>query len=336
MISQGYAYVAVNAQKVGVDFLQKWDPLRYGTLAHPGDDYSYDVFSQAVAAVRDPAGIIDPMDGLEVERAIGYGQSQSSGRLNNYLVQAQNDAEVLDGMITQAGGDNKSFLDLQIPFIQFDTEDAVDDGEPNSANPDDLYRLWEVVGTSHLGGEVAGNPSALSFATSATGAQISWEQDKQYWEHSHYGEEGPGAGLTCAGDSEMPVRYALNAALDAMNRKLVDDTALPSPPRALFNGDGTITKDEHGNSVGGLRLPPIDVPVATYRPTECGLLGITVPLSPLTLQELYPTHEVYVTQMTDAISAAVAQRIMLQPDADELLRKAQRSAIPLWVPPSVM
>ena len=42
------------------------------------------------------------------------------------------------------------------------------------------------------------------------------------------------------------------------------------------------------------------------------------------------------TAMTDAINQAVADRIMLEVDGAELLAKAQRSAIPLWLPPSVM
>ena len=35
--------------------LKTWDPQRYGPLLHPGDDFSYDIFSQAIEALRDPA-----------------------------------------------------------------------------------------------------------------------------------------------------------------------------------------------------------------------------------------------------------------------------------------
>ena len=34
--------------------LKQWDPERYGDLVHPGDQYSYDIYSQAAQAVRRP------------------------------------------------------------------------------------------------------------------------------------------------------------------------------------------------------------------------------------------------------------------------------------------
>ena len=52
MLRSGYAYVGVSAQKVGVEGgqslggagmpLKKQNPARYGTLVHPGDQYSFD------------------------------------------------------------------------------------------------------------------------------------------------------------------------------------------------------------------------------------------------------------------------------------------------------
>ncbi len=52
LIREGFAWVGVSAQKVGVDALQSTDPqrgdaVRYANLAHPGDDYADDIFSQA-------------------------------------------------------------------------------------------------------------------------------------------------------------------------------------------------------------------------------------------------------------------------------------------------
>ena len=63
---EGYAYVAVSAQKVGVDgghtitgidmSLKKQDPERYSSLSHPGDAYAYDIFSQVGRLVRERVG----------------------------------------------------------------------------------------------------------------------------------------------------------------------------------------------------------------------------------------------------------------------------------------
>jgi hypothetical protein len=336
MLTQGYAYVAVSAQQVGVQTMQKWDPVRYASLSHPGDDYSYDIFSQAVEAVRHPTGL-GPMGPLKVKRVVGYGQSQSAGRLNSYMNLAQNDANVIDGMIIQAdGGAKKSFPALRIPLIHFETQDSINATPPDPATNPDLYRLWEVVGTSHIGDEETQSPGSATVPVFLTvGTQtLPWAIDSQYWENSHYGEEGPSAGLTCAGGIEMPLRYALDAALEDMNVWLTKGVPAPQPPRATFDSAGNLQLDQYGNAMGGLRLPPMDVPVATYKATFCNLLGITVPLTPDTLLQLYPTHDDYVAKVSTVVSNDVGQRILLDPDANEFLAKAQRSLIPLWRPSS--
>src|SRR6185437_13372798 len=56
MVRAGYAYVAVSAQQVGIQgganlmgidmSLKSQNPQRYARLSHPGDAFSYDIFSQ--------------------------------------------------------------------------------------------------------------------------------------------------------------------------------------------------------------------------------------------------------------------------------------------------
>lgn len=80
----GSAWVGVSAQLVGIEgadrgllplHLKAVNPARYGTLAHPGDSFSYDIFSQVAQALRSPVGI-NPLEGLEVNNLIAYGESQ--------------------------------------------------------------------------------------------------------------------------------------------------------------------------------------------------------------------------------------------------------------------
>ena len=72
LFEEGYAYVAVSAQRVGVhgraedpQGLRAWDPERYGSLSIPSDDYSFDIFTQAADLVAPgrPRGDLDPMGG---------------------------------------------------------------------------------------------------------------------------------------------------------------------------------------------------------------------------------------------------------------------------------
>src|SRR5690349_12827658 len=74
LIRDGYAYVGVSAQATGVNGLKNSNPSRYGDLVHPGDDYSYDIFSQAGAVLRGRVGS-DPLGGLHVRRLLGNGES---------------------------------------------------------------------------------------------------------------------------------------------------------------------------------------------------------------------------------------------------------------------
>lgn len=58
-LCDGDAIVYVSAQKIGLDGvpgaegngLRAWDPQRYGSLSHPGDDFSYDIFTNAALLV---------------------------------------------------------------------------------------------------------------------------------------------------------------------------------------------------------------------------------------------------------------------------------------------
>src|SRR6202044_2812024 len=94
ILRAGYAYVAVSAQKVGVDggasmlgmdmSLKSQDPTRYASLGHPGDAFCYDIFSQTGGLVRsaDDAGILR---GLRAEHTVAVGESQSAMFLTTYI-----------------------------------------------------------------------------------------------------------------------------------------------------------------------------------------------------------------------------------------------------------
>src|ERR1700733_11417226 len=89
LIRRGAAWVGVSAQQIGVSGgtsvlglpgpgLVGIDPARYGTLHHPGDRFSYDIYAQASAAARIAAGTI--LAGLPIERVLAIGESQSAFR----------------------------------------------------------------------------------------------------------------------------------------------------------------------------------------------------------------------------------------------------------------
>src|ERR1700733_3658034 len=58
LIRDGFAWVGVSAQQGGVNAAKTTDPAEYSSLSHPGDSFSYDIYSQAGQVVRDDAAQI--------------------------------------------------------------------------------------------------------------------------------------------------------------------------------------------------------------------------------------------------------------------------------------
>ena len=76
--------------------------MRYESLTHPGDSYSYDMFSQAGQAIRDDAKLL--LGGLRPERLLAVGESQSAGRLVTYIDAVHPLAQVYDGFLVHSRG----------------------------------------------------------------------------------------------------------------------------------------------------------------------------------------------------------------------------------------
>ncbi|HLG00696.1 MAG TPA: alpha/beta hydrolase domain-containing protein [Acidimicrobiia bacterium] len=344
LLRDGYAFVSVSAQAAGVccsplsHFV--WDPLRYGSLIHPEDVYSFDIYSQAIESLVHPSPPPeDPLGGLVVNKVIAVGQSQSANRLHTYVNEVHNAVDLIDGFIIDAGGSKNFPTPPSDPVIHFLSEDGITAAAPDRMGHPN-YRLWEAPAASHNDADTARHIDGGQAQRNAIPGwpQFPYSEDERlHAEGLHYGEEGPSTYAGCQvlgeGGNEYPRRYAVQAALDHMNRWVTDGVAAPQPPRVQFTGS-TIARDDFGHPLGGVRLPPIDVPVARYFATTCALFGHTVALDPATLLELYPTHADYVSAMQAATDAAVGAGFMLAEDGEELMGMAEASAIPfgLWAP----
>ena len=83
-----------------------------------------------------------------------------------------------------------------------------------------------------------------------------------------------------------------------------------------------LARDADQNALGGLRLPPIDVPVARYLSDNCVLGGLTVPFTEPELLARYPTHDDYYSQMVARTAVSVGAGYLLPEDAVDLLTRA--------------
>ena len=110
MIREGYAYIAVSAQKVGVDggltitgfdmSLKTQNPQRYTALNHPGDAYSYDMFTQVGRLVRDAPEAV--LGRLTPEFVVAIGESQSAMFLTTYINAVDHHAKIFDGFLVHS------------------------------------------------------------------------------------------------------------------------------------------------------------------------------------------------------------------------------------------
>jgi len=352
LIRDGFAWIGVSAQFVGVEGgaavqglpsmgLKQADPVRYGSLSHPGDSFSYDIFSQAGQAVRQPAGL-NPLGDLKVKKVIGAGESQSAFRLVTYINGVDPLAQIYDGFLVHSRGGsgaalsqspqpgialpNPTFIrnDVRVPVLTFETEtDLVSLGYFSNRQEDsDRFRLWEVAGTAHYDAygltvgmtDLGKSSSAADLIVTST----------------------PIAGITCGSPiNSGPQHFVLNAAFAALNKWVTKRKLPPQAPRldVVAGSPPTITRDVNGNAVSGIRTPSVDVPIAALSglgqtgTAFCSLFGTTVPFDSSALAALYPKHNKYVSAVSKATNAAVKAGFLLGPDAKLIKSSAKAAAI---------
>jgi hypothetical protein len=349
MIREGYAWVGVSAQFVGVEGmgsiapglggLKVTDPERYGSLVHPGDSFSYDIFSQAGQAVRG-ASSIDPLDGLRPKRVIALGESQSAFRLVTYINAIDPRDRVYDGYFVHSRGGGSAPLsqapepaidapevvlfrdDVRVPVMLLQTEtDLINLGYLPDRQPDGrLFRLWEVAGTSHA------DVYTLGVGFSDVGG------DPVVAEVVEVSSPIPGI-IDCDRPvNSGPQHFVVKAALHALERWVATGATPPRAPRLEVAGEEFVL-DEFGNVRGGIRTSYVDVPIATLSGLGqsgggfCFIFGTTELFDEATLDELYPDHEAYVAAVDEATDRAVRARFVLRPDAELIVEAAERSDV---------
>ncbi len=351
-IRAGNVWVGVTAQRLGIvggtntlvasQVLQTADPVRYGPLEHPGDAFSYDIYSQAGQAVREDAGAA--LGGLQPRHVIAVGESQSAIYLTTYVNALARSARVYDGYLLhgRAGAagpldgsgifaaDRKPArirTDLDVPVLMFETEsDLVNLGYASARQADTrLIRTWEVAGTSHydIYGLVMGpkDPGDGSF-------------DTPFFDSMVTTISSPYPGIV---DCRSPINaggatYVLRASVAALQRWVADGTPPPRAARLRMHGSAFVL-DGDGNAIGGARTPHVDAPIATLSGlgqsgnSFCFLFGTTAPFDAAKLASRYPSHAAFVKAWNTATDQAVKAGFLLRADARHLKAAAAKSSI---------
>lgn len=314
-VVDGYAWVGISAQRVGVNQLKEWSPTRYGTLdvTHggtiEGDAISYDVFGQAAKAIRSPQGT-NVMGGYEVQEIIGKGASQSAGYLvpfyNNIMSQY---APVIDLLfLAVGGGDTRDDLDTPVFRILSET-DVLGRASRTTELPVNSSKeiTWEIAGTSHSSYE--GFVGRLSVFGRDQGA--------------------PAALPVCDNPAyaRVPASRVYQAAYAHMVTWIRSGQTPPAAPFLQREGN-TLARDAHGNTIGGIQLAEHAVPTGTNSGANsgegvfCRLYGTSAPFTAETLNSLYASHLDYLNKVMAVNDANVEAGYILKPGAAKTVAAA--------------
>jgi len=357
LIRRGYAWIGVSAQYGGVEGyaatslglvkmdLKTVDAKRYGSLSHPGDDYSYDIYSQVARAVRSP-GRANPLAGYHVERILAVGESQSAMQLTAYINAIQPRVKLFDGFLVHgrfcsaslggfasAEGDLSEIkeidlsgmapvfirTDINVPVLILESEtDMMVLGYYKARQPHtDKIRLWEMAGTAHA-----------DLYLVVTGPQDSGD-DPSFASVVEVTSPYPGFIECPMPINAGPQHFIAKAAIHQLD-KWVRTGVPPKPaPRLEIAGDPPeFVLDALGNVKGGIRTPYVDVPIAKLsglgqpRTSLLGsLFGTTKLFDKATLKKLYPDHNTYVKAVKKSTNEAVKAGFLL-PEDGELIKAA--------------
>jgi hypothetical protein len=306
LMRHGVGYVGVSAQLAGIccgpTTLKGWDPTRYASLLHPGDQFSNDIFSQATRALRGPthAGV-SPMRGFRVRKLIVTGASQSASRLTDFVNGGYNRHQIDLYVITRGGG---PYNDFSTPIFQLNEENN-DIPQPDNKR----FVGWQEAGTAHA--------------------------PYQWWgyvirEEQRDGTMAPGQDPINAACSvnHGSVDYSSRALSGWTLRFLKTGKMPPHAPRVKVDSSGAIVRDSNGLALGGLRHPFVQVPVGYNSSNGCPLYGTYTPWSAAKIRSLYKTHAVYLKRLSKRSKTEVKRGWLLPEDRADVMRKARRFKAP--------
>jgi hypothetical protein len=377
LIRSGFAWVGVSAQQVGVEALLDGtacdiNPLclngdRYDNfgLDHPGDFYSYDIFSQVAQALRTP-GEISLLGNLQAKHLIAAGESQSAGRMVTYVnafapIHALYDGYLIHSRTAGSAGlqqEGIGICEVEIPtpevvrvrhdlgtptmMVQTETDLFILGSYPDNQDDSENFRLWEVAGTAHADlytfldnrADDGTNPAIAAVVENAIPVNF------------------PPTVIDCTPlpVNSGPQHFVVNAAIRALNVWIVEGTPAARAERLEVTGEPpAFVKDEFGNVLGGIRTPYVDTPIATLegegQPQEdfsdavetceinldnvnfCFLSGTTKLFDAATLGSLYTDNDAYIQALNAAADDAMAKGFLLPEDAALIKANAANSDI---------
>ena len=358
-IREGYAWVGVSAQRKGIDnvgevglldgalngSLKALNPARYNRLNHPGDSFSYSMFHQIAQQVRYPDDR-DFLEGLQIDRMIAAGESQSAARMITYINMLGKTAGLFDGFFVHSRFGSSAPVsenpqqvslppdivkireDLHKPVLQLQTEtdqflesflpgNAFENRQADS----EFFRLWEVAGTSH-----ADTYSTLGLFDRGTSSY--------YAELISLSFAVPLIAPCSRPINGNPIHhFTVNAAFHALDQWIRAGIAPAIADRLEVEGNPPrYAVDEFGNTRGGIRSPYVDAPLARFGGIGeghfmCTIFGTMDKFSKEQLADIYPSRQDYLVRVQQSLDQSLEKQFLRPADAEKIWQASQKMAL---------
>jgi hypothetical protein len=352
ILREGMTWVGVTQDVFGLRALKAMDSERYRQLEIPEPGLGFDIVAQIATWLRGPRSALGSIQRLFMTGASFTGTFQRvfigdgfharartpDGRpaVDGFLIQISSGAFMAGGYTPlsegthppPAGDRRRTIQPLDVPVIELlsegEAETNVASRRADSDGPD-RYRLYEVAGTSHMTARDAG-PMALPVI------------------------EPP---------SDFPADMLVGGALLNLRRWVVEGLPPPRAERLQVLPDRNagrcgrrdearpLRRDEHGNALGGVRSPWVDVPVASYYPHSTAgksndaasagpggrrlapedvadLMGCMSRFAPEKLRALYETPARYRERFGAQLERLIEQRWISAADGERARAKAAK------------
>lgn len=285
------------------------------------------ILAQVGAALRTNG----PLEGYHLRHILLVGHSQTGGVGTNYILDAHDSvrlpggAPIYDGFFP-SGAPRAPFGPRDVPLVQVLSEGDIGDPtrpgredrqyrRPDSDEPGDRYRLYELAGTGHMGTRYPPYNDPKTWMQDSTGTSGKISADARI--------------------NSMPHGAMFSMGLSHLVRWVSEGVTPPGADRIKAGPDGLFVKDEFGNSIGGVRSAQLDVPRLKYysnpglkedgTPAR-GVVGLEEPLPQEVLQRLYPDRDAYLKAFNKRLEGLVGEGWLLPEDAQEISAEEAEAA----------
>ena len=298
ILTRRHVFVEIVHGANNIAQLKTFNPERYKAL-QLAQGQANEVLAQVGLLLKTRGGVLAPYD---VRRVTLMGTSASSGTVRNYFPahaerRMADGRPIYDGFLLTSTNGNTPLPIVDVPVVQMPTQTEVQTHaeagikyrRPDSDEPGNRFRLYEVAGMPHNNSRemrsFLGDPCTLPVTRFPAGA------------------------FTALG---------LHHLIEWIASGTVPPKAPPIEVDQNTAGDGShLALDEFGNAKGGVRNIWVDVPVATFgtfgkgkttaQDRLCQLAGTEVPLPEATLKKLYRDQADYAKKVDERPATLVKE-----------------------------